>query len=100
MCKIACRTFSMTYRRWDGIRRRANERKVVKASMKVLKNQVKMFPTYDYKKEFVNRNGKGLNNRVKEVISGYLDNYNFDLEDTCIDAYLIDPKSKEKKGER
>ena len=81
---------------WDGIEG-ANERKVVKASMKVLREEVKMYPTYDYKKDFVNRNGKGLNNRIKEAILKYLDNYNFDLEDTCIDAYLIDPKSKKKK---
>ena len=65
--------------------------------MKVLREEVKMYPTYDYKKDFVNRNGKGLNNRIKEAILKYLDNYNFDLEDTCIDAYLIDPKSKKKK---
>jgi hypothetical protein len=81
---------------WDGIEG-ANERELVKASMKVLRDEVKMFPSYDYMKEFVNRNGKGLNNRVKEAILKYLDNYNFDLEDTCIDAYLIDPKSKKKK---
>jgi hypothetical protein len=30
-------------------------------------------------------------------VLSYLDNYDFDLLDTCIDAYLSDPKSKRKK---